>query len=98
MLLRSRHCSHICKLCIPAKLTYLSELYGISHQHRFIYHIYYIASLPLLCVLYLLVVFVFLRTCFHMLAYEFGVGTASGIHFSIWNSKFLDFWLQVGTP
>ena len=45
---RRRECSHICKLSFPAKLAYLSELYGIGRLHHFIY----IASLPM-CVSYL---------------------------------------------
>ena len=39
----SRQYGHICELSIPAKLAYLSELYGIGHQHRVIH----IVSLPL---------------------------------------------------
>ena len=68
-----------CQVTIPIR--------AIWYQSPTLCYIY-IASLPLLCVLYLLVVFlfstcaqqeiVFLRTCLHMLVYEFRLGTASG--------------------
>ena len=46
---RKGQCSHICKFGIPAKVPYLSDLYGIGHPQHYIY-ITVIA--PAFCIIY----------------------------------------------